>query len=106
MSFCPCSSRTRPSTIGAAGAQSLRNLDSGFRHPVPGQKQPERKAGIGPIAAKTTDDRGVRDLLLADEPCVLRPRPGVEYETRVAAEQHHHVRRGVRAYAGEREQAL
>src|SRR5919204_5252182 len=75
-----------------ACAQPGRSLLGRLGHPVAGQEEPEGEAGLASVKAEPAEDCGVGHLLLADESRVLRPRPGVEDEVRVAADQHHHGR--------------
>src|SRR5207248_1501885 len=75
------------------------------RNPVLGQEEPERETGERPVAAEAAGHRAVGDLLLPEQPCVLRPRPGVEDQPGVAADQDHDVRGRVGPDAGKREQA-
>src|SRR5207249_6136926 len=79
-------------------------LDPGrLGYPVAGDVEPEGKSGVALVPPEAPLDRLVARLAAA-ELRVLGPGPGVEDQTRIAAEQHQHLGRRVRSDTGKREQ--
>src|SRR5690349_15558482 len=90
---------------GATGAIRRRPSRELVLNPVPGQIEPEGEPGVRAVAAEAALDGAVLRLLATRDAQVLGPRPRVENEAGVAAEQHHDVRRRVGTDSGEGEQA-
>src|SRR5262245_15491538 len=89
---------------GATGAMRFRPSRVLLVNPIPGQVEPEGEAGVRAVAAEAALDRRVLRAFRACHAQVLRPRPRVEDQPGVASEQHHDVRRRVRADSGQGEQ--
>src|SRR4029450_13464077 len=90
-------------------ANILRGMDllpggSGLLDPVSREVEPEGQARVALVTPEAPFDRPVT-CLAAVEARVLWPRPGIEDQAGVTAEQHHHVRRRVRPAAGEGQQS-
>src|SRR5262245_12920081 len=93
----------KTTTAGAIVAARFAPALYGLCDPVTREIEPESEPRVASIPAEATLDRGV-PCLPAVEARVLRARPRVEHEPRVAADEHHHVRGRVGPDSGEREE--
>src|SRR5439155_23566904 len=76
---------------------------SAVRQPISSQKEPERQAGVGPVALEASLDRPIANwALAAEQPCVGRPGPRIEDQPVVPREHQHDVRGSVWPHAGQR----
>src|SRR4029453_5755027 len=85
-----CASRPKdaPKTNTAGAMVAARRAPAlyGLGDPVTREEEPEREARIAAVTPEAPFDRSVLGFA-AVQACVLRPRPGVEYEPRVAADE-------------------